>query len=213
MKYLANLIMSNSSDPAKPGFSYLFIFLSLLFQGCLGQTSTPKKEVYNSDFNWTISIPENFENVSAQEWAKMQKRGTEAIEKTIDEKIVNNTKTIFIFKSDQLHYFEANYQPFDPEIDGDYSETCVAVNDIIYETFRTQMPGIKLDTTRTVEKIDNLDFHKFTMRVEYPNKMVMKVLMYSRLFDKKVLAVNIMYVDNEKGRKMLDSWTKSKFKK
>jgi hypothetical protein len=191
---------------------YFLIGLTFIFQSCNGQT-TPKKEIYNKDFNWTITIPENFENVSAEEWAKMQNKGADAIEKTYNEEVVNQAKTIFVFKSDQLNYFESNYQPFDTAIDGDYLESCKNVNNMLYETFITQMPDIKIDSTSTVEKIDNLEFQTFKMKIEYPNKMTMNVLMFSRLFDKKEFTVNIMYVDKKKGEQMLDSWKKSKFTK
>lgn len=192
--------------------NYLLICLVITIQSCNGQT-TPKKEVYNKDFNWTVTIPENFQNVSAEEWAKMQNKGADAIEKTYDEKVINQAKTIFVFKNDQLNYFESNYQPFDIAVDGDYLESCKNVNDVLYETFITQMIGIKIDTIRTVEKIDNLEFQTFKMKIEYPNKMVMNLLMYSRLFDKKEFTVNIMYVDNKKGQLMLDAWKESEFTK
>ena len=191
---------------------YFLIGLTFIFQSCNGQT-TPKKEIYNKDFNWTITIPENFENVSAEEWAKMQNKGADAIEKTYNEEVVNQAKTIFVFKSDQLNYFESNYQPFDTAIDGDYLESCKNVNNMLYETFITQMPDIKIDSTSSIEKIDNLEFQTFKMKIEYPNKMTMNVLMFSRLFDKKEFTVNIMYVDKKKGEQMLDSWKKSKFTK
>ena len=191
---------------------YLLICLTIIFQSCNGQT-TPKKEIYNKDFNWTITIPENFQNVSAEEWEKMQNKGADAIEKTYDEKVINQSRTIFVFKNDQLNYFESNYQPFDTAIDGDYFESCKNVNNMLYETFITQLPDIKIDSVSTIEKIDNLEFQLFKMKVEYPNKMVLNVLMYSRLFDKKEFSVNIMYVDNNKGKQMLESWRKSKFTK
>ncbi len=191
---------------------HILICLTILIQSCSGQT-TPKKEIYNKDFNWTITIPENFENVSSEEWKKMQNKGADAIEKTYDGEVINQAKTIFVFKSDQMNYFESNYQPFDTATDGDYLESCKNVNDILYETFKTQMPDIKIDTTRTVEKIDNLEFQVFRMKVEYPNKMILNVQMFSRLFDKKEFSVNIMYIDKLKGEKMLNSWENSKFTK
>lgn len=191
---------------------YSIICFTITLQSCNGQIS-PKKEIYNQDFSWTITIPENFQNVSAEEWAKLQNKGAEAIEKTYEEEVINQSKTIFVFKSDQFNYFESNYQPFDISIDGDYLESCKNVNDILYETFKAQIPNIKIDTTKTVEKIDNLEFQIFKMKIEYPNKMVLNVLMYNRLFDKKELTVNIMYVDNKKGQLMLEAWEKSKFTK
>lgn len=59
--------------------------------------------------------------------------------------------------------------------------------------------------------VDGLEFQTFKMEVEYPSKMVLNVLMFSRLFDKREFAVNIMYVDELKGQRMLDSWRQSKF--
>lgn len=188
----------------------LLLGLTIFFQSCNGQ-KTAKQEIHNKDFNWTITIPENFENVSSADWAKMQNKGADAIEKTFEGEVINQSKTIFVFKSDQLNYFESNHQPFDPSVDGDYLESCKAADEVLYETFKAQMPGVKIDKTRTVEKIDNLDFQALTMKVEYPNKMVLTLLMFSRLFDKREFAVNIMYVDKLKGQKMLDSWKQSKF--
>ncbi|MEN9972002.1 MAG: hypothetical protein RIS20_349 [Bacteroidota bacterium] len=49
------------------------------------------------------------------------------------------------------------------------------------------------------------------MKIEYPNKLVLNLLMYSRLFNKREFTVNIMYVDNKKGEQMLEAWKKSKF--
>ena len=64
-----------------------------------------------------------------------------------------------------------------------------------------------------IEKIDNLEFQVFKMKIEYPNKMVLNLLMYSRLFGKKEFTVNIMYVDNKKGQLMTEAWKNSKFLK
>lgn len=190
--------------------NHLLFILTIAIQSCSGQKTT-KQEIHNEDFNWTITIPENFENVSSSDWTKMQNKGADAIEKTYAGEVINQSKTIFVFKSDQLNYFESNYQPFDTSVDGDYLESCKAVDEVLYETFKAQLPGIKIDTTRMVEKIDNLEFQTLKMKVEYPNKMILNVFMFSRLFDKREFTVNIMYVDNLKGQKMLDSWRESKF--
>ena len=191
---------------------YFIIVLIVTFQICKGQTN-PQREIYNRDFNWTITIPEKFDTVSGEQWAKIQNRGADAIEKTYNEKVDNRAKTIFVFKSDQLNYFESNYQPFDIATDGDYLESCKAINEMLYQTFVTQMDGIKIDTTSSIEKIDNLEFQTLKMKVVYPNKMVLNVFMFSRLFGKKELSVNIMYVDKAKGDLMLTAWQQSKFGK
>jgi hypothetical protein len=191
---------------------YILIFFVIAIQSCNSQKSEDNK-VYNKDFNWTISIPENFKKVNAEEWLKLQNKGLDALEKTTGEEVVNQTKTIFVFKSDQLHYLEANYQPFDVAQDGNYLESCKKVNDVLIETLKNQIPDAKIERITSSEKIDGLVFQTFTVKVEFPNKMVMTMCMYSRLFGKKEFAVNITYVDKLKGEKMLKCWRNSTFKK
>lgn len=192
-------------------FQVLIILLAM-FQTCFSQT-TAEKEIYNADFKWLLTIPEDFESVSAEDWAKMQNKGADAIEKTFNEELIIYTKTIFVFKNDQFNYFESNYQPFDTLVDGNYLESCNAVNNILLETFKAQMPDIKVETTRSVENIDGLEFQKFQIKALYPNNITLHILMYSRLFDKKELTINIMYVDPKKGEKMIENWKNSKFGK
>ena len=186
---------------------YLLPCLVLTTQLCYGQT------IHNKDFNWTITIPQGFDSVSREQWAKMQNKGAKAVEDTYDKKFVNRAKTIFVFRSDQFNYFESNYQPFDTAKDGNYVEACRAVDNILYETFTTQMSGVKLDTTQTTEMIDGLEFQVFMLKAKYPNDMVLNAIMFSRLFGKKEFTVNIMYVDDKKGRQMLNAWTSSRFSK
>ena len=127
--------------------------------------------------------------------------------------ILDETSRIFSFKTDQMNYFECSYQPFDPAADGDYLKTKQAVNDMLYKTLITQLQGVKVDTTMIVEKISNLEFHTFITTVKYPNKMILHMLLYYRLFDKKEFAMNIFYKDEEKGQQMLNAWKSSRFGK
>lgn len=192
---------------------FILIFLIAALPSCNAQTSDGNT-IYNKEFKWTISIPENFERVSTEEWAKMQNKGAAAVEKTIGQEIINQAKIIFVFKSDKHNYLEANYQPFDVAKDGNYLESFKDVNEVIFQTFKNQMPqGTKIGKSYSTEKIDGLVFQTFTIKIEFPNKQVMTTIMYSRLFGKKDLTVNIMYIDKSKGEKMLASWRNSKFKK
>lgn len=192
------------------------IYLTLLI-GCLtscqAQTKTESKTIYNKDFKWTITIPAGFDTVSAAQWATMQNRGAEAIEKTYDAEVENNARTIFVFRKDQFNYFESNYQPFDTATDGDYLETFRAVNNVLYGTFEAQMKGATLDSSSSTQTISGLLFQTFKVVVTFPNKMKMHWLMYSRLFGKKEFTVNIMTVDRQKEKELLDAWLNSTFEK
>src|SRR6202012_2680299 len=108
------------------------------------------------DFNWKIIIPPDFQTVNSDDWMKLKNRGAAAVEKTYKQKVIDQTKTIFVFKSDGFNYFEANYQPFDTEKDGSYSKTIKSVNKILYHTFQSQIPNIKIDSASTKTIISNL---------------------------------------------------------
>src|SRR5690554_4454172 len=186
----------------------LFLFLLPI---CTGQTKSDPKTLYNEDFKWTITIPENFTNVSPEEWAKMQNKGIDAIENTYEVEVVNYSTTIFAFKNADFNYMESNYQPYDIEIDGNYLESCNEVNQILFETFEYQMPNVKIDSVSTVEKISGLEFQTFKMKIDFPNGMTLYSQIYSRLFDKNEFTLNILFVDENQGEKMIEAWTNSIF--
>ena len=187
------------------------IFLMILLESCMGKAKSPSKEIYNKEFDWTIEIPEGFESVPAKEWMKMQNRGADAVEKTYDAKVENRTTTIFAFRSDQFHYFESNYQPFDSATDGNYLETFHEVNSMLYGTFEAQMPDAILDSSSSEEIIDGKLFQTYKVNITIPNKITMEFLMFSRLFGNKEFSVNIMTVDKKKQKILLDAWRNSKF--
>jgi hypothetical protein len=186
------------------------IFLAFMFSAC--KNKVPQRNLYNKEFNWHITIPENFELVKTDKMDQMQNRGENAIEETIGTEIENQATNIFFFKSGETNYFEANRQPYDPEIDGDYLEMCKVVNEVIYQTFREQMPDIRIDSTSYVQTIDGLDFQVFNTIITYPNNMTLHGYMFSRLFEgNSEFAVNIMYTDEKKGEQMLQAWENSTF--
>ena len=189
-------------------YTFLVTIL-LLFQNCNGQKTETK--FYDKDFKWSILIPKGFTQVSEKEWSENQQKGENAIEKTTGEEVINEAKTIFVFKTDDMNYFEANYQPFDIKIDGDYLENNKNVNNTIYQTFKDNMPNAKIDTLSSTEKIDNLIFYKHETKIHLPNNQILDMIMYSKLFDKKEFTVNIMFVDPKRGKEMIDAWKNSKF--
>ena len=77
----------------KKNFYFSLLICSAIFiQKLYGQA--PKNETFIKEFNWKISIPENFEKVSQEDWKKMQAKGEQAVEKTFEEDVINQTKII-----------------------------------------------------------------------------------------------------------------------
>ncbi len=191
--------------------TFLIFTILLIFQNCNGQTSGTK--FYNKDFKWSIIIPSNYLKVSQEEWRRKQQRGEVAIEKTTGQEVINEAKTIFVFKLDDMNYFEANYQPFDPKVDGDYLASVKEVNNILYQTFKENIPNAKIDTLSTTEKINNLVFQKSETKIHLPNNMILTTIMYNRLFGKREFTVNLIFIDPKRGKEMIDAWRNSVFLK
>ena len=191
-------------------FFVAFLMMAVTLQSCQGQTGA-SQELYNKEFNWSIKIPSGFEAVSKEEWTRLQNKGTDAIEKTYDQKIENEATTLFAFRSDRFNYFESNYQPFDPKKDGDYMESFRNVNSVLYGTFEAQMPKAKLDSSSYQETISGKVFNVFKVIIIISDKMTLEMLMYSRLFGNKEFTVNIMTADQEKQKVLLAAWRQSTF--
>jgi len=192
--------------------TFLFICLSTGFQFCVGQT-TPKKEYYSKEFNWRITIPENFVSIDSAEMARIEVKGAAVMDKANNTKVENHATLLFSVKTDLMNHLDCSYQPFNPAVDGNYLETKQAINNMIYKTLTTQLQGVKVDTTTRIEKISNLEFNTFMTTVTYPNKMVLHSLMYYRLFGKREFSLNIVYKEDEKGQQMLNAWKNSTFGK
>ena len=166
------------------------------------------------EFNWTIQIPEGFEKVDPKEWEKQREKGLDMVEEVYEAKldsVLVVSKTILILKKGQFNHIEVCRQPFDPAIDGDYAEVNKEVAEILYNTFKEQMPGSTIDMKTGSENIGGKNFLKNDYVVTFPNGMTFYAHMYSRLFGKKELAVNIMYVDKKVGNALLDAFKTSVF--
>ena len=192
-------------------FKIFYLVLLIGFQSCNSQTKSNPKTVTIEEFNWTVTIPENFTAIEESEWNETEQKGQDAVEKTIGEEIINQAVTLFTYKNGQFNNFEANWQPFDIEIDGEYLETCSEVNRILYQTFETQMPKAKLDSISSTKKINGLEFQRFDVTIDFPNGIKMKSISFSRLFNKKEFTTNITFVDEKIGKIMLDAFLNSKF--
>lgn len=187
-----------------------FAFL-LIFQNAYAQNSDNR--YYSKDFKWSIEIPKDYIKVSEEEWTKSQEKGEKALEKTTGQNIINESKTLFVYKADDMHFIEANYQPYDTAIDGDYLENTKQVNNTLYQTFKENIPNAKIDTETSSETINGLLFHTFEIKIHLPNNLTLYAIMYSRLFDKKEFTVNIMYLNPERGEEMINAWKNSTFEK
>ncbi len=190
---------------------FFFLLLSATVSG-FGQANSSTL-VFN-ELGWTITIPEGFEAVNEAEWSKIEDKGVKAIEETHGEELINQTTTLFAYRNAQFNVFESNYQPFDENVDGDWVASCKVVNAIVFETFEAQMPNIPIDSTSSVERIAGREFQTFMVKINLPNGIQLKSLMFSSFYPnlKKELTVSITSIDDVQLEKMLRAFRMSRFK-
>lgn len=189
----------------------LCFFLVFAFQQGNCQSSNVSDTLNITEFKWTVVVPENFQPVNQEDWNKELQKGMDLLEDTYDEEIENQSVTLFIYKNGQFNTFEANWQPYDVQVDGDYMETYADVNKVIYKAFEEQLVGTKLDSLTTVQDVSGLQFNRFDVALDFPNGMKLKAISFSRLFDKKELTLNITYIDEKLGEKVMEAFLNSKF--
>lgn len=119
--------------------------------------------------------------------------------------------TIFAYKNREFNIFEANWQLFDEEIDGPYLDVCTEINNIVYESFEQEIPGVKIDSSSSVQKINGLAFQQFEMLVSLPDGRKFKSTTFNHLFGNKDLSINITAIDKTAYKKMLGSLFNSRF--
>jgi hypothetical protein len=192
------------------------LFLSIVIFSCKGQTNnnSKSKEFSFQQVGWKVKIPEDFTVMDSARTEALARRGENAIERTYDTTLdFKATRTLISASKGQYNYFASTITPFDPAVDRDWEEANAALKNVIVETFQTQMPDMKIDTSSSVEKIDGLEFQKFHVVTTYPNKMVMNVFMYARLHKGYDFGINICYTDEETGEDLKKSLAGSKFEK
>jgi len=189
----------------------IYMILFSVLPGCKGQSDSKQQTLYYDDFRWRITIPENFVNVHPDASSKLQDKGVQPVENSSGEQGDDEIRTIFVFKNGDFNYLESTYQLFDPAADGSYMASCKDDREIVFETLRTQMEMAEIDSVSTVQVISGLEFQTFTIEVIFPNGTKWRSLIYNRLFGNRNFSVNITYVDEKSGERMLTAWLASVF--
>lgn len=172
------------------------------------------KTYISKEIGWTMEIPDGWTIVDNEITEERNNKGKKALEKSVDQKIdYTGLKNLLSLQKDQFNVFQSTSEPFKLDYEGQWEETNAAVKSIIYATYVDQ--GIKADSSATtIEKIDGLDFHKYTFTIYNPQgEIVLKQIMYGRLINGFDFGANINYNDNKAKNELLNVFKKSKFKR
>jgi len=190
----------------------VYIITAIVVLLCSGlsfsQSATSATAFFNPDFKWEILIPDGFEQVEAEIWDQQRAIPDSLISDSLATAI---PKTILAFKSNDFNYFESSFRSYDAAARGDYQLHCRSVSRQLYETFAAQFPDAEIDTASSNQLIGPLQFEKFALKMTLPNGITLNSYMYNRLFGKKDFSANLFYVNDERGRILMEAWLNSRF--
>ena len=176
---------------------------------------TVKNNIYTSEeIGWSIEIPENWTVIDKEQAKANVEKGSKVIEETIEGEIdYSELKNLIGFKKNQFNIFQSTSEPVVEEYEGEWEVNNELLKGIIYNTYLNQ--GIKSDTSATtIEKINGLDFKKYSFTIYSPNgEVIIEQIVYSKLINGYDFSVNINYNNEEDKDVMMNAWKNSRFKK
>ena len=171
--------------------------------------------VYTSEeIGWTIEIPKGWTVIDKEKTKETNEKGLKALEETMGgESDYSGLKSLISLQKDQFNIFQSTSDPFKLEYEGEWEENNSALKEILYTTYLNQ--GMKTDSSATtIEKIDGLEFHKYSFTIYSPKgEVILKQIMFSRLINGFDFGVNINYNNDKDRDELLKVFKNSKFKK
>ncbi|ACU07073.1 hypothetical protein FIC_00618 [Flavobacteriaceae bacterium 3519-10] len=186
---------------------YFILFLIFPLQNIYSQSNEIK--IYNELFKWTFSIPDYFENVSPNESEKNQLLGKKILEQKIGKELVNKSIKIYGFKSGNYNQLVVNYQPIKSK--KNFTESFKQMSEVLYETLKMELPNSVITHSYSTEVISNIKFEVFDVNITGDNKN-MNMKCFSAIINGKILNVQIVDQDKEKGQALISAFRKSTFK-
>lgn len=202
----------------------IYIIVFLLFQTACNNASkkqiagqedsaTTAQRYFSEELQWSIAIPTGYSIMSSDQISANDKKGRDAVEKVYGETIpMDSLKNLITFQKDKFNLFGASIEPFKEEYPGEYIENNHQINQLIYETFKSQ--GIHADTASGMETIQGMSFSVFYSTIYGPDgKVILNQILYSTLLNGYDFGVNINYNNPADRDILLNVWKNSMFKK
>ena len=181
------------------------------FDNSESRTKSKDSTYVYGPLKWEIKIPDGYEILTKNDEERMTETGIKAMRETVGKEFeVQPFYDLISFRRDKMNVFLSNSQLIDSVEFTSYSEVHEGVIDIMIKTYEGRK--IKVNHTRSVELIDNIEFTKDDFNLlTADGKYFMNQAMYTRLFDVIELTVTITWNNENFGREMVDSWESSKF--
>jgi hypothetical protein len=191
---------------------FLFFGVFIFFVSVSAQQTG--KKYFFQQVSWSLTLHPDFIPLDSVADQALKEKGVKAISDANDIDM-GESKTISLISAGkgEHNYFNCNITPYDLKKDGDYEASGKNVKNIVYKTFKDQIPDGKIDTATTKIFIDGLEFDKFQVIVSINDKELLHMLVLSKYYKGYDFGITYLYLDpvtKEQIEKMLNE---SKFTK
>lgn len=172
-----------------------------------------RDQIYESqEIGWTMAIPNGWSVTRKSVSDERTKEGLNAFKESAGiDYDASGLKQLLNFHKDRAHVFQSSSEPFPLLYEGEWEENGERLKHLIYETYTSQ--GVRVDTSSSKKKIDNLDFEVFHIKIYSPEgETLLYQDMYSRYINGFDFGVNLSYINEKEKNEMLTAWENSKFK-
>jgi len=192
----------------------IYLLFGIVLLSFSSSAQVKKREFKFPEIGWSISIPNDFRIIDSSIVDSMSRKGLDYIEKTYDTTFnFGSSKTLISITRGKFDFLAAILSPLDTYQIANWNEGKNTMIQAIIETFKSQAPDLKVDTTTSTLNIDGILFSKFQATATYPNKMILNVCMLNALCKSFDLSISYRYADNETGKQLNEILTTSKFRK
>ncbi|WP_430965277.1 hypothetical protein [Spongiimicrobium sp. 2-473A-2-J] len=166
---------------------------------------------HSNEIGWTMEIPTGWNVTHKSVSDERTEKGLEAIKESAGiDYDATGLKQLLNFQKDRFHIFQSTSEPFEIEYEGEWEDNNEGLKQLLYETYESR--GIKIDTSSSTKKIDNLNFEVFHITMYGPDgKIILYQDMYSRLINGFDFGVNLNYINEKEKNEMMKVWKESKF--
>lgn len=178
-----------------------FLLMIIFLYGCQNSAT----EIYNENFKWRITIPENY---SSQPMAA-QEMGTRLIEQAYNQEA--NIVAIPVFNYMKGKYTKLQAQYIELDSVKDFITKFNEANIIVEKTFKYHRPKSKYKTQYSTKIISGLEFKTFKMTIHSEDNTITVFQNFSRLFGNKKLDIIIVYQDQISGNELMKTLETSQF--
>jgi hypothetical protein len=165
------------------------------------------------EIGWETQLPSDWHMQTKDETKKLNETGKKAIEESTGTSVDMSTlKELVNLKKDVFNSFLSTIEKYDQDSSGNYDKHNDAVDQLMKDTYTGKK--IKFDSKEGNEKIDNIDFHTFEIKIYKPgsDEVLLNQKMYSALLKGYDFSMVMNYNNDADKQTLLKIIEDSKFK-